>query len=241
MRSVRTDGREDPWLHVVHLTNMRALLSIRSVPRPVPGRGTALAGLRIEQETRRKVPEPILHRVAAGDPLAVPECLERYGGLVWSLARRFCSNRDEAEEAVQEAFIEIWKKAGRYDPALASEITFVAMIARRRLIDRGRRGQRALRTEGLDDESILPTEDHEQELVDIGDEARKAAAALARLRPDEQRVLKLAIYDGLSHDQIAKTTTLPLGTVKTHLRRGLARVREMLGVDSTGAPGGVDS
>lgn len=175
--------------------------------------------------------EPILQRVADGDAAAVQECLDRYGGLVWSLARRFCSNREEAEDAAQEVFIEIWNKAKRYDPTLSSEITFIAMIARRRLIDRSRRRQRALQAEAFDDDSSFPTDDHAQELVDIGDEAAKAASALQRLRPDEQKVLKLAIYEGLSHDQIAKVTTLPLGTVKTHLRRGLARVREMLGVD----------
>ena len=176
-------------------------------------------------------PEPILHRVAAGDPAAVQEVIDRYGGLVWSLARRFCPNKEEAEDAAQEVFIEIWNKAKRYDASLSSEITFIAMIARRRLIDRGRRRQRALKADGLEDDAILPSDDRDQEMVDVGDEAARAAKALAQLRPDEQRVLRLAIYDGMSHDQIAKATTMPLGTVKTHLRRGLQRVREMLGVE----------
>lgn len=213
------------------LTTMLAQASIRTPWWRQKSCGGAVGSARIERQNRTNLAEPILQRVAAGDPIAVRECLDRYGGLVWSLARRFCPNRDDAEEAVQEAFVEIWRKAERYDPALSSEITFVAMIARRRLIDRGRRARGALRTHDLDDERALPTEDHAQELVDIGDEAQKAAAALARLRPDEQKVLELSIYDGLSHDQIAQKTKLPLGTVKTHLRRGLARVREMLGVD----------
>ncbi|MBL8861872.1 MAG: sigma-70 family RNA polymerase sigma factor [Planctomycetes bacterium] len=174
--------------------------------------------------------DPILHRVAAGEPGAVQECLDRYGGLVWSLARRFCPQREEAEDAVQEVFIEIWNKAKRYDATLSSEITFIAMIARRRLIDRGRRRQRALQADGLEDENILPAaEDRAQELVDVGDEVERAQKALAKLRPDEQKVLRLSIYEGMSHDQIAKATALPLGTVKTHLRRGLIRVRELLG------------
>lgn len=196
---------------------------------------------RISKEPRTSLVEPILQRVAAGDANAVQECLDRYGGLVWSLARRFCSNQQEAEDAAQEVFIEIWNKAKRYDPSLSSEITFVAMIARRRLIDRGRRRQRALPTEAIEEEMGLPDDDRSMELVDVGDEARRASQALAKLRPDEQKVLKLAIYEGLSHDQIAKATTLPLGTVKTHLRRGLARVREMLGVDPTEAQPGVES
>jgi RNA polymerase sigma-70 factor (ECF subfamily) len=178
------------------------------------------------------VAEPILHRVAAGEPGAIQECLDRFGGLVWSLCRRFCPNREEAEDAVQEVFIEIWNKAKRYDASLSSEITFVAMIARRRLIDRGRRRQRTPQTEVLENDDILPAEDRSQELVDVGDEVARAQKALAKLRPDEQKVLRLSIYEGLSHDQIAKATALPLGTVKTHLRRGLIRVREMLGVEA---------
>lgn len=180
---------------------------------------------------RSSVAEPILHRVAAGEAGAVQECLDRFGGLVWSLSRRFCPNREEAEDAVQDVFIEIWNKAGRYDPTLSSEITFIAMIARRRLIDRGRRRQRAIQAEVLDEEKVRPSDDRSQELVDIGDEVTRAEKALAKLRPDEQKVLRLSIYDGLSHDQISKATSLPLGTVKTHLRRGLIRVREMLGID----------
>lgn len=175
--------------------------------------------------------ESILPRVAAGEPRAVQECLDRYGGLVRSLSRRFSVDRQEAEDAVQEVFFEIWNMAGRYDQALASELTFVAMIARRRLIDRGRRRRRVIRPETLDKGQVLPSDDRSQELVDVGDEAELARAALSRLRPDEQLVLHLAIYEGLSHDQISKATAMPLGTVKTHVRRGLIRVREMLGVD----------
>src|SRR5829696_165972 len=82
------------------------------------------------RETRKNVPEPLLHRIAAGDSAAVEEFLDRYGGLVWSLARRFTSNRQESEDAVQDVFIELWRKAPRYDASLSSEATFVAMIAR---------------------------------------------------------------------------------------------------------------
>src|SRR5436190_14026687 len=84
---------------------------------------------------------PLLGRVAAGDEAAVRECLARYGGLVWSIARRF--EPSDAEDAVQEIFLDLWKSAARFDRAVASETAFVAMIARRRLIDRRRtRGRR---------------------------------------------------------------------------------------------------
>lgn len=209
---------------------MTAQLSIRTASRSAPRLRSEPRLVPRSLQQRPSLADPILHRVAAGEPGAVQECLDRYGGLVWSLARRFCPQREEAEDAVQEVFIEIWNKAKRYDATLSSEITFIAMIARRRLIDRGRRRQRALQADGLEDENILPAaEDRAQELVDVGDEVERAQKALAKLRPDEQKVLRLSIYEGMSHDQIAKATALPLGTVKTHLRRGLIRVRELLG------------
>jgi RNA polymerase sigma-70 factor (ECF subfamily) len=177
---------------------------------------------------RRVVPEPLLHRVAAGDNSAVEACLDRYGGLVWSLARRFSANRHEAEDAVQDVFIELWRKAPRYDPTLSSELTFVAMIARRRLIDRGRRAGAARSSEELDEATASQTAEADYERIDTSDEAVRAARELQRLKPEQQSVLKLSIFEGLSHQQIADKLKLPLGTVKTHVRRGLERVREAL-------------
>ena len=178
----------------------------------------------------RRMTQPLLHRVAAGDRIAVQEVLDRYGGLVWSLARRFNSTHADAEDAAQEVFVELWNKAARYDPSIASETTFVSLIARRRLIDRGRRKARQLEGLALEESLVNPGSGRELEEIDIGDEAARATAAFEQLRPEQQRVLRLAIYEGMSHDEIARATQLPLGTVKTHVRRGLARIRELLGV-----------
>ena len=98
--------------------------------------------------------DSILQRVAAGDTEAVAACIDRFGGLVWSLARRFLDRPTEAEDAVQEIFIELWKSASRFDPSIASETTFVAMIARRRLIDRQRKLGRRLESEAVSIENL---------------------------------------------------------------------------------------
>lgn len=201
-----------------------AEIPVRTLP---PRRTQTNAGLRLLRGLRPQRPsvaEPDLHRVAAGEPGAVQECLGRYGGLVRSLCRRFCPNRKEAEDAVQEVFIEIWNQAKRYDAGLSSEITFVAMVARRRLIDRGRRRQRALPTEGIEDErAFTASEDRSRQMVDIGCEVERAQKALSELLPDEEKVLRLSICAGMSYEQIAKATALPLGAVKSHLRRGRDR------------------
>ena len=177
--------------------------------------------------------ETLLHRVASGDPSAMQPCIDEYGGLVWSLARRLCPNVSEAEDAVQEVFISLWENAGRFDPDKGAEVTFVAMIARRRLVDRGRRRERRRR---LLDEARERCERREGDPVGtepatVVDEASAALEAMSKLGRQQRRVLQLAIHHGYTHEQISRITDLPLGTVKTNVRRGLMRIREMLDPD----------
>lgn len=170
--------------------------------------------------------EGILPRVAAGSQAAMQECIDRYGRLVWGLARRWFQDPGEAEDAVQEVFLELWRSAARFRAEVAAEQTFVAMVARRRLIDRRRRLSRRERYERVEEELPEPT----TEPVDPArsEDVAAAVSALETLSRDQQRVLRLAIYEGLTHREIATRTGLPLGTVKTHARRGLIRIRESL-------------
>ncbi|MDQ3323796.1 MAG: sigma-70 family RNA polymerase sigma factor [Acidobacteriota bacterium] len=171
--------------------------------------------------------QTILKRIASGNKPAVQECLNTYGGLVWSLARRMLSNSEEAEDAVQEIFIDIWKNAERFDEAQASETTFVAMIARRRLIDRIRKRNRQPNVDSLEDILAEPTGSKDRDMQ-LCIEAQEAARAMKSLRPEQRQILHLSIVQGLSHQEIANTLSMPLGTVKTHARRGLMSVRETL-------------
>lgn len=175
--------------------------------------------------------QAILQRIATGDKTAVQDCLKAYGGLVWSLARRMSPNTDDAEDAVQEIFIDVWKNAERFDASQSSETTFIAMIARRRLIDRLRYANRRITPDSLDDLMVEPV--NVSENLQVGVEAREAAKALQTLRPEQQQVLQLSIIQGLSHQEISDATGMPLGTVKTHARRGLLQVREYLGLGSS--------
>lgn len=174
-------------------------------------------------------PEDLLPAVARGDAAAVKACLDRYGALVWSLARRMSRSGTDAEDAVQEIFISVWKNAGRFDPNKGSEVTFVATIARRRLIDRLRQSGRRPNESPIEsgpsptapgDEITAPAE--------LREEVGIANRALAELGEDQRRVLQMSIGHGLSHERIAEATGIPLGTVKTHIRRGLIRVRALL-------------
>lgn len=171
--------------------------------------------------------EPVLDRVASGGEHSAEALLDRYGGLVWSLARRFCADRTEAEDAVQEIMVEVWKsvRQGRYDASKGSETTFVATIARRRLIDRLRR--RRLKTSELAMDVASPKA-ATTPADELTEEARAASEVLERLSEAQQTAIRMAVLHGLTHEEVAEATGMPLGTVKTHIRRGLIKMREML-------------
>ena len=172
----------------------------------------------------------ILPEVARGDAAAVQRCMARYGALVWSLARRLSPTPADAEDATQEIFLDLWRSAGRFDPERGSEQMFVMVIARRRLIDRLRtmRQRREHEIAGSDDLLLeVPVESRADRHV----EAQIARAALAQLPIEQQRVLDLSIAQGMSHGEIARRIGMPLGTVKTLVRRGLIKVRQALGDD----------
>ena len=170
--------------------------------------------------------EALLPRIAGGDERAVRDCVTRYGALVWSLARRWSPDPSDAEDAVQEIFIDLWRTASRYDVARTSEAGWVAMIARRRLIDRARRRERLPALESIPDDFDVASESERD--LDREWRAEQARAVLRELPPAQRRMLELSLLHGRTHDEIARETETPLGTVKSHIRRGLQRARDLL-------------
>ena len=170
-----------------------------------------------------------LSRIAGGDPTAMRGCIDRYGKLVWSLALRLSPSRADAEDAVQEIFTSLWQNAARYDAGRATEATFIAMIARRRLVDRLRmQARRGGHDAPRFDPDRLPWRDGDPDAataLTINEDAKRAAAALGTLPADRRRVIAMSVVQGLTQEEIAKETQMPLGTVKSHLRRGLLALR----------------
>jgi len=175
--------------------------------------------------------QSLLARASGGDRAAVAECLARFGPIVWGLARRMSPSPADAEDATQEIFLDLWAHGGRYDAARASEEAFVAVIARRRLIDRRRKTARRPATDPLDD--MTEQKAHLEAAGQGGGPETSAEAALAvramgDLRLEQREVLRLSVACGLTQEEIAERTGMPLGTVKAHARRGLARIRKLL-------------
>lgn len=169
-------------------------------------------------------------RLADGDPAAVDEALAQYGRLIWSLARRHTQDDADAEDAVQDILLDLWKSAGRYDSRYGSPATFVATIARRRLIDRRRRKQRRLQPDSMIDREGVAVDlpDPRADKAESNADAAIALEALRELSDKEREAILLSTYQGMSHSQIAAVTNQPLGSVKTYIRRGLSRVRAKL-------------
>jgi RNA polymerase sigma-70 factor (ECF subfamily) len=170
------------------------------------------------------VTAPLLPRIAAGEQAAVEACIERYSGLVWSLARRYLQDSAAAEDAVQEIFIELWKVADRFDPERGSEVAFLGTLVRRRLIDRVRRIQRKKPHLVLDTEPMSETPSIEKRLADR-EQLRLAKELVEELQPQQRQAVELAMFQGLSHSEVSERLGIPLGSAKALIRRGLHNVR----------------
>jgi RNA polymerase sigma-70 factor, ECF subfamily len=175
----------------------------------------------------------LLQRIASGDPAAVSECIKEFGALVWSLARRLSRTASDAEDATQEIFLDIWRCAGRFDPSQGSDKIFIAMIARRRLIGRLRKKSAEPPMDPIEVLESVAWSDPGT-LIETSAEAEQAVRALAELRPEQRQVLELSLLRGLTQSQIAARLQIPLGTVKSFMRRGLISVREYMNIDADG-------
>ena len=176
--------------------------------------------------------ESLFRRVAERDSQALRVLYDRCAGVALGMALRILRNRTEAEDVVQEAFLEAWKRAGTFDARRGSATAFVLSIARSRALDRVRsRGSsdRALASLGREDETPVPlpieSAEHRQDRDRI-------QAALATLPPEQRQVLELAYFEGLTQREIAERLSDPLGTVKTRARLALEKLAALLGEPS---------
>jgi len=169
-----------------------------------------------------------VERMRAGDARALEELYDRHNGLLYSVTLRIVRSAADAEEVLQEAWLQIWKGAGTYSDARGTVGAWLVTVARSRAIDRIRREdsrQRAEQTAGLDPPP--PTEDasanaaHRQMSERVG-------RALDKLGPQHRQVLELAYFGGLSQSEIADRLNAPLGTIKSWTRQALVRLSDLV-------------
>lgn len=174
----------------------------------------------------------LMDRVARGEEDAVGELYDRFGSLVYKVARQLLPTRAEAEDAVQEVFVRLWQTAGRYDHRRAKLVTWVMLIARRHLIDRLRRNAvrgtaATFRADGTSDETGC-----QPEQKPLDDERNDSLLQRIAELPELQRVvIERAYLQGFTLREVSEQLEAPLGTVKSALSRGLARLRERVKAD----------
>ena len=170
----------------------------------------------------------LLHAIARGDELSLAALYDRYAAILLGLLLRILRNRPEAEDVLQEVFMQIWRRAGDFDEARGRGFTWLVTLARSRAIDRLRSiDARARAAQAAQHEVQEETTDASDDVLN-SERRTVIQAALARLPEEQRRALLLAYYGGLTQSEIATRLNQPLGTVKTRMRSGLIKLRELL-------------
>jgi RNA polymerase sigma-70 factor, ECF subfamily len=192
--------------------------------RPVGGEG-------------RPAPAPdladLLRSSGRGDHAAFAALYDAVASRVFGLAVRVVRDRAQAEEVTQEAFLEIWRTAARYDAARGNALTWMLTITHRKAVDRVRSAESATRRDTTYHQRNQPV-DHdvtaEAGLASL--EAQRVRGALSSLTAVQREALELAYFGGYTHTEVATMLELPVGTAKTRIRDGLIRLRDTMGVGS---------
>ena len=174
----------------------------------------------------------LLDRIAAGDPDALGELYDRYGRVVFGVLYRVLGVPEAAEEVSQDAFHAVWRRAGTYRADRGAVRTWLLAIARNAAIDwRRTKGRRIEREADIDEAAELVEETRVDDRVIADLRAERVRAAVAELPEEQRTVLSLAFWSGLSQTEISERTGAPLGTVKSRVRLGMAKLRVQLRVE----------
>jgi RNA polymerase sigma-70 factor, ECF subfamily len=175
--------------------------------------------------------DKLLTQVARGDQAAFEAVYERVATPVFGLIRRVLRDPTQSEEVTQEALLEVWRTASRFDPARGSAVTWVMTIAHRRAVDRVRSETAAAQREArVVSAAPLVSPDEVADAVEASAQAERVRRCLSGLTELQRESITLAYYSGYSYSQVASALGVALGTIKTRIRDGLKRLRDCLGV-----------
>jgi RNA polymerase sigma factor (sigma-70 family) len=170
--------------------------------------------------------EDLLAAVARSDEPALGELYDRFGGAAYGLALRVLRDATLAEDAVQEAFLQVWRSAGTFQPGRAKASTWLLTFVHRRAVDLVRREERR-RTEP-ESSGPEPTEPGADEGAEARSRREIVQDALRRLPPEQREAIELAYYGGMTQSELAERLDQPLGTIKSRMFTGLQRLRGLL-------------
>ena len=166
----------------------------------------------------------LLRQIAGGDRSAFAEFYDRNSALMYSVACKILNNSSEAEDVLQETFLQIWEKAGKFDPKLGKAASWAAILVRNRSVDRIRASQRRTRLAEEAGEAGAIAEQSTDSVNDAlrgHEQARRIQSAIVELPGEQRQAIELAYFSGLTQDEISKKLNTPLGTINARIRRGL--------------------
>ena len=167
-------------------------------------------------------------RVAAGDREALRPLYDATSAKLFGVCLRILSDREESEDVLQDVYVTIWRRADRFDAARASVMTWLSTIARNRAIDRLRaRGPMAY-ADQVDDLEIADGADSAETLLSAADDRNRLHGCLSELDERTEKVIRTAFFEGVTYEALARRMDAPLGTVKSWIRRGLAKLKGCL-------------
>jgi RNA polymerase sigma-70 factor (ECF subfamily) len=190
----------------------------------------------VEETAQQIADREMMLRVGRGDQTAFSALYDRLSGPLYSLALKMLGNASDAQDALQEVFLQIWSRARTYDPEKSSVFSWTVLLTRSRAIDRLRARDRRLRvvvgsaadeakTAEATNASIVETA---ADTADKNDDAAHVRSLLNNLPSEQREAIELAFFGHLTHHEIAARLGQPLGTVKARIRRGLLKLREQL-------------
>jgi len=185
------------------------------------------APVALRRRVKHKSDEELLEAIAAGDDAALAALYDRFGRPAYGLALRILRDQALAEDAVQEAFLAIWRAADSYRRERAKPATWILTLVHRRAVDLVRREDRR-RADALVEEPQEEAAQTVHEEADLRDRRTAVQAALRRLPDDQREALELAYYGGYTQSELAERLGVPLGTIKSRMFTGLARLRELV-------------
>jgi RNA polymerase sigma-70 factor (ECF subfamily) len=181
----------------------------------------------------RAIELDLLARVAKRERAALEQLYDRYSNIIYATAMKFLKEDADAQDVVQDVFIQIWDKAKLYDPAKGKPLTWALTLTRNRSIDRIRAIQRRTRLrDDFEKETVVDESEGVREAlsgVDASEKSQILRDAVGRLSPEQRNVIELAFFSGFTQSEIADRLGEPLGTIKARARRGLMKLKEILG------------
>jgi RNA polymerase sigma-70 factor (ECF subfamily) len=166
---------------------------------------------------------------AAGDRGAFEQLYHRTSAKLFGVCLRILHDRGDAEEVLQDVYLTIWRKASQYDAAGASPITWLAIIARNRAIDRIRSTQLDRASVPIDLAAELIDDSPDASMIaDDASEGRRLHDCLDELSVEQRRAIRVAFFEGCTYEELAQRSATPLGTLKSWIRRGLHKLRDCM-------------